>query len=101
MRVPQRVNRWLYLAICLFGGVLLAATTGVSEDPIYLFLANLLVFALTHPAGLLAQAVSLPLIYTGIATQAEAFLAALPLAVAMGYLQWYVVVPWLMRRRPK
>lgn len=109
MYLPEKINRWTYLSTCLIGGVLLASATGVSENPttgissspMYLVAATLLVWLLTHPAGILAQAVSMPLIYTGIATQSEAFMVALPVAMAMGYVQWYVVVPRLLRRRTR
>jgi hypothetical protein len=102
----MKINRWIYIAICLIAGALLAFATGVSENPatghsenpLYLAAATLLIWVLTHPAGILAQAVSMPLIYNGIATPSEAFVMALPVAVAMGYVQWYVVVPRLLRQ---
>lgn len=105
----MKFSRRNYLVVCFFGGLLLAVVTGVYEDPrtgvsempLYLTGAKLLVWLLTHPAGILAQAVSIPLTYTGIATQSEAFILSLPIAVALGYIQWYVIVPKYLRREQK
>lgn len=102
-----KMNRSTYLAISLLGGLLLAAATGISENPktgisempLYLTAAKLLIWLLTHPAGILAQTIAIPLTYTGIATQSEAFILSLPVAVIMGYIQWYVIVPRYMFRK--
>lgn len=103
----MKINRGTYLVVCLLGGLLLATITGVhenprtgiSEMPIYLSGAKLLIWLFTHPAGVLAQAVSIPLTYSGIATESEAFIMSLPVAVVMGYIQWYVIVPRYLRKK--
>ncbi len=97
----MKLNPWIYVAICLFGSVLLVIASGVGEDgsmatlerPWFFVAATLLIWLLTHPLGVLGQVLLMPLVFMGIATPVDAFLAALPIAVGMGYVQWYIVVP--------
>ena len=96
----MKINRWIYLSTGVVGGTVLSvAAMPMSENPWYFLAATLLVWVLTHPLGILAYAVFLPPYLTGIATIEEAFLLSLPVAMGMGYLQWYVLLPRFIRRK--
>ena len=93
----MRLKRWLYIVVVIVGAIGLAAGAQFVDSPFYLFVPSLFVAALTHPLGLLAEAVRLPLIYSGIAEPAEAMVVSAPLFALLGYVQWYVLLPRLFR----
>lgn len=94
----MRVNRWLYIAIVLVGAVGLTVAAEFGQKPAYLLAPSIFIAVLTYPLGVLAQGITLPLIYSGIATPAEATTLASPVLALLGYVQWYVVFPRLFRR---
>jgi len=48
---------------------------------------------LSYPAGVLVTLLSFIPIYMGIATMAEGVVLSMPLYMALGYVQWYRLVP--------
>ncbi len=91
----MRINRWIYLATATFGTFALGAVSGAFDNPFAIAAASMFVAALTFPLGLVAQLLTLPLIYAGIATPAEAIVVMSPVYAALGYFQWYVLLPRL------
>ena len=81
----MRLNHWVYVAIVL-GGTLGLATAAAVVDTRAQIAGALFVAALTHPVGLIAEAISLPLIYTGIASPEEALALCAPIYAVAGYL---------------
>jgi hypothetical protein len=57
-----------------------------------------LIHVLTYPLAAFAEAVVLLLVGLGLATTSEALIAAWPLYVGLGYVQWFVVLPRLCER---
>src|SRR3990167_4888602 len=55
---------------------------------------------LTYPAGILGTLVALPTISFSLLTPTEALLLAGPISIAVGYLQWFVVIPRIFSRTP-
>jgi hypothetical protein len=55
---------------------------------------------LTFPLGIAASIASATLIYTGFATPIEAIFVATPIHAALGYLQWYKILPAVHRNTP-
>lgn len=94
----MRLNHWIYVAIVLVGTIGLATAAAVIDARIQIA-GNLFAAALTHPAGLIAQGLSLPLVYMGIASQEEALALCAPIYAFAGYLQWYVLLPRFLRRK--
>lgn len=99
------INKWLYvstvLVVCIVQGMVNDYSTSLPSDSssIIAILSSLGVVLLTYPAGAIGLAVSLPLIFTGIATITEGNLLAAPVVALAGYLQWFVVFPRLAMRR--
>ena len=108
----MRIKPWIYLVTGIVGGALLlypvleaesASGQLVGEQLVqavgYCFAASVLISLLTYPAGSLALLVAIPLAYHGIATIGEAFFLMLLIAMGLGYLQWYVVLPRVFRSK--
>jgi TRAP-type mannitol/chloroaromatic compound transport system permease large subunit len=92
------MKRWLYVVIVLVVQLVCAALGEFNHQLSYLAAGSVAMAVLTHPLGIAAQLVALPLIYLGIATPTEAAAMAAPLFALLGYVQWYVVFPRLARR---
>lgn len=65
-------------------------------------LGGLLALAvLTFPAGIVPVLLCWLLVRNGIATPSEGVAAVMPVFIAVGYLQWFVLVPKFVRRGSK
>ena len=105
-----RINRWVYFAmgavascgpIAVVFAQLFFPGIGIELDDAILSTFGFQSLAvLTYPAGVLGILVSLPPIYSGFVTPTEALLIAGPIAIAAGYLQWFVVIPRIFSRAP-
>ena len=104
------INRWVYIAlgavascgpIAVVFAKLFYPGIGIELDDAILSTIGFQSLAiLTYPAGVLGTLVSIPAIYSGFVTPTEALLIAGPIAIAAGYLQWYVVIPRVFGRAP-
>jgi hypothetical protein len=105
-----KIKRWVYvtlgtlawfapLAVVSVQAALPASRTMASEN-LLVALSVQAVALLTYPAGAVGMLATLPAIYLGIATPAEAMVVAGPISLAAGYLQWFVVIPRLFGRTP-
>lgn len=56
---------------------------------------------LTFPAGIVPVLLCWLLVWNGIATPSEGVAAVMPVFIAVGYLQWFVLVPKFVRRGSK
>lgn len=105
-----RINRWVYFAlgtvassgpIAVVFAQLFYPGTGIELDDAILSTFGFQSLAvLTYPAGVLGILISLPPIYSGYVTPTEALLIAGPIAIAAGYLQWFVVIPRIWAEHP-
>ena len=62
-------------------------------------ISQLLIAALTFPAGMLGSLAVIGLVLSGVATPEEAILLAIPVYAVAGYLQWFRLFPALYSRR--
>jgi hypothetical protein len=89
--------RWVYtLGVLLIG--FSAGLYPTDEMTLHFALTAQLLMLLTYPFGIVGTLAYMPLIYTGIATPAEALAASSPLFALAGWLQWFRALPWLIRR---
>ena len=63
-----------------------------TSGPAKLVVSSLLL-VLTYPSGIIGALCSVPLIYLGIATPAEAYFIAAPVYAIAGMMQWFVLLP--------
>jgi hypothetical protein len=113
------VPRWAWLAACALSLILMLPTAGSlfllhpadllsdeaswwmdlsPHEPLLFAVAQQLVHVLTYPLGVVAEALVMLLLVLGLATTSEALIAAWPLYVGLGYVQWFVVLPRLCER---
>jgi hypothetical protein len=92
------LHRWFYIAVV----VLVAVGSGIAQEyssVVLQLLQAILLPVLTFPLGVLGALCTLPLIFYGITTPAEAHMIAAPVYVLAGWAQWYVVLPKLFGQR--
>jgi hypothetical protein len=105
------LRRTSYCAVVLGGGIVFSAWGAFLEttDPMFRLnaetwfvwglAAQVFLAALTYPAGLASLSVWW-LWQAGIATAAESVFLQFPLATALGFLQWFIVLPKLFAVGP-
>lgn len=93
----MKLNRWYYMVVV----AIVAVATGAATESRSIAAVGiaLLLPVLTYPLGVIGALVALPLIYTGIATPAEAHFVAAPVYAIAGMFQWYVLLPRLVAKR--
>jgi hypothetical protein len=104
------IKRWVYITLGTLAWLIpLAAGAvqivfpefkGVIPEDALAALSMQALALLTYPAGMAGLVVALPAIYFGLVTPLESLLISGPVAVAAGYLQWFVVIPRLFGRTP-
>ncbi len=98
-RLPPFRKRTYFALVCLLC-LLQGLSLETPDTSLFLMSAAALgSTALTYPLGLAGATVTIPLIYFGIATKSEAFAVGAPIYAAAGLIQWYAVVPWIVRSR--
>jgi hypothetical protein len=91
-------HRWFYIAVV----VIVAVGSGIAQENssvVLQLLLGILLPVLTFPLGVLGALCTLPLIFYGITTPAEAHMIAAPVYAVAGWAQWYVVLPRLFGQR--
>jgi hypothetical protein len=92
------LHRWFYIAVV----VLVAVGSGIAQEyssVVLQLLLAILLPVLTFPLGVLGALCTLPLIFYGITTPAEAHMIAAPVYALAGWAQWYIVLPRLFGQR--
>ena len=96
-----KIPVWLYFSFfCLFisGPVLyylfpvMLFDAGI-DGKIITWVSGILIVILVLPLGLLAIILGLLLRYVGLLTPNEALLAVSPIAIVLGCIQWYIIIP--------
>ncbi len=97
----MKFSKLFYVLVCLTAGwTILALIMHGSTSGEFLPGAFFLVIAtLTFPLGCLGMAVGLPLIYSGLITPTEFIALATPVCAALGYAQWFHLLPKLYRKK--
>jgi len=54
---------------------------------------------LSCPLGFFASLLAFSLYYLGITTASEGLVIAIPIYAALGYLQWFRILPWAYRAK--
>lgn len=105
----RRVRIALYVGLCLVASLVPLflesarapdGDSGVAEM-MGAFGGLLALAVLTFPVGIVPVLLWWLLVWNGIATPFEGVGALLPVFIAVGYLQWFVLVPRLARRGSK
>jgi hypothetical protein len=102
------IKRWVYITLGTLAWLMpLAAGAvqiafpefrGVIPEGVLAALSIQALALLTYPAGMAGLLVALPAIFFGLVTPIESLVISGPVAVAAGYLQWFVVIPRLFGR---
>jgi hypothetical protein len=85
-------NGWVYMALVVFIAMCGGFIAEVGRPLLRVTFARLLP-VLTFPMGALGAVCAMLLIYSGIATIAEASIVAVPFYAVAGMIQWHVVFP--------
>lgn len=105
----RRVRIALYVGLCLVASLVPLflesarapdGDNGVAEM-MGAFGGLLALAVLTFPAGIVPVLLWWLLVWNGIATPSEGVAGVMPVFIAVGYLQWFVLVPKLARRGSK
>jgi hypothetical protein len=92
------MKRWVYVTLCTLAWLVplaIAAVQAPVPEPILVFFGMQVVALLTYPAGVVGILIAMSAIFFGIATPIESLVFFSPVSFAIGYLQWFVVVPRL------
>ncbi len=92
------LHRGFYITVV----ILVAVGSGIAQEngsTVLQIVLALLLPVLTFPLGILGALCTLPLIFYGITTPAEAHMIAAPVYALAGWAQWYIVLPRLFGKR--
>ena len=102
------MNRILYLVLCVPLCVVPIVLALLAEymgwpvnDAAAAAIGLLLIPILTYPAGVVGTVFFLIVTLTGLTTLTEGMVLAAPVFVGAGYLQWYVILPKVYRRKDR